>query len=140
MPPALLAAQLEAESGFDVSARSAAGAEGIAQFTPSTWSGAWNPQREHSPFEPAAAISAQARLMHGLLERAGGDVGLGARGLQRRSRPSRARTWPRETRSYVARILRRFGGPATLEAAVTPALVRAGAAPAGERMAVRLLP
>ena len=26
-----------------------------------------------------------------------------------------AREWPRETRAYVARILRRFGGPATLE-------------------------
>ena len=34
----------------------------------------WNPQRERSPFEPGPAIAAQARLMHVLLERAGGDV------------------------------------------------------------------
>ena len=67
VPPALLAAQLEAESGFDATARSPAGAEGIAQFMPSTWAGAWNPQRLASPFEPAAAIAAQARLMHNLL-------------------------------------------------------------------------
>ena len=41
LPPALLAAQLEAESGFDATARSPAGAEGIAQFMPATWSGSW---------------------------------------------------------------------------------------------------
>src|SRR4029077_8331953 len=70
LPPALLAAQLEAESGFDLSARSPAGAAGIAQFMPATWAGNWNPQRERSPLEPGPAIAAQARLMHMLLERA----------------------------------------------------------------------
>ena len=91
LPPALLAAQLEAESGFDATAVSPAGAQGIAQFMPATWAGGWNPQRERSPFEPGPAIAAQARLMHVLLERAGGDVAVRARGLQRRSRVFGAR-------------------------------------------------
>ncbi|EDY44852.1 secreted transglycosylase [Streptomyces sp. SPB074] len=37
LTPALLASQLYQESGFDPRARSAAAAEGIAQFIPSTW-------------------------------------------------------------------------------------------------------
>ena len=139
LPPALLAAQLEAESGFDASARSPAGAEGIAQFMPATWAGNWNPQREHSAFEPGPAIAAQARFMHALLEQAGGDIAtaLGAYNAG----PSVPRSeWPRETRTYVARILRRFGGPATLEDTPPATLVAAGASPAGGRMEVRLLP
>ena len=116
VPPALLAAQLEAESGFDASARSEAGAEGIAQFMPATWAGEWNPQRAHSPFEPGPAIAAQARLMHDLLERAGGDIAtaLAAYNAGPAVMPA---DWPRETRAYVARILRRFGGPAELSPA-----------------------
>jgi peptidoglycan DL-endopeptidase CwlO len=139
LPPALLAAQLEAESGFDPAARSPAGAEGIAQFMPVTWAGAWNPQRAYSPLEPAAAIAAQARLMHLLLERAGGDVAaaLAAYNAGPAVLPG---AWPRETRAYVTRILRRFGGPATLGIALTPALANAGAAPASGRTEVRLLP
>ncbi len=110
LPPALLAAQLEAESGFDTTAVSPAGAQGIAQFTPATWAGSWNPQREHSPFEAGPAIAAQARLMHLLLERAGGDVAsaLAAYNAGPAVLPGR---WPRETRAYVTRVMRRFGGP-----------------------------
>lgn len=139
VPPALLAAQLEAESGFDVSARSPAGAEGIAQFMPATWAGSWNPQRERSPFDPAPAIAAQARLMHVLLERSGGDVGsaLAAYNAGPAVLPGQ---WPRETRAYVARILRRFGGPATLGAALPLHLAAAGAAAPGRGKRVRLLP
>ena len=36
-------------------------------------------------------------------------------------------SWPRETKAYVARILRRFGGPTTLGGGVPRALVAAGA-------------
>jgi cell wall-associated NlpC family hydrolase len=55
--PALLAAQLHQESGFDPTARSAVGAMGIAQFMPGTWAthgrgDVWN---------PADAIPAAAR-------------------------------------------------------------------------------
>ncbi|WP_244957339.1 NlpC/P60 family protein [Candidatus Frankia nodulisporulans] len=37
LTPGILAAQLEAESGFDPTARSPVGAQGIAQFMPATW-------------------------------------------------------------------------------------------------------
>ena len=139
LPPALLAAQLEAESGFDAAARSAAGAEGIAQFMPATWAGTWNPQRERSPFESGPAIAAQARLMHDLLERADGDIATALAAYNAGPAVARA-DWPGETRAYIARILRRFGGPATLGAALPPDLAAAGAAAPGDRTEVRLLP
>ncbi len=139
LPPALLAAQLEAESGFDAAARSPAGAEGVAQFMPGTWSGSWNPQRERSPFEPGPAIAAQARFMHLLLERAGGDVA-SALAAYNAGPAVLAAEWPRETRAYVARVLRRFGGPAALDGAVPSELAAAGAEPAAGRTEVRLLP
>jgi peptidoglycan DL-endopeptidase CwlO len=139
VPPALLAAQLEAESGFDAMARSPAGALGVAQFMPATWSGAWNPQRDRSPFEPGPAIAAQARLMHELLERSAGDVA-SALAAYNAGPGVLSRAWPRETRAYVARIMRRFGGPTSLGAAVPPEIAAAGAAPAAGRTEVRLLP
>jgi cell wall-associated NlpC family hydrolase len=139
VPPALLAAQLEAESGFDAAARSPAGAQGLAQFMPATWSGAWNPQRLASPFEPPAAIAAQARLMHLLLEQAGGDVA-SALAAYNAGPAVPPRQWPRETRAYVARVMRRFAGPMSLGAGVPPEVAVAGAAPASGRMEVRLLP
>jgi Transglycosylase SLT domain/D-alanyl-D-alanine carboxypeptidase len=61
----LLAAQLAAESNFDPDAVSPAGAQGIAQFMPAT-AVAYGLE---DPFDPAAAIDAQARLMSDLLER-----------------------------------------------------------------------
>ena len=64
---ALLAAQLQQESGFDPRSRSSAGAQGIAQFMPGT-------ARLYGladPFDPEAAIDAQAHLMHDLLRRFG---------------------------------------------------------------------
>ncbi len=64
---ALLAAQLMAESGFDPYAVSPAGAQGIAQFMPGT-AAAYGLR---DPFDPEAAIDAQARLMSGLLRRFG---------------------------------------------------------------------
>ena len=139
LPPALLAAQLEAESGFDASARSSSGAQGIAQFMPSTWSGSWNPQRLLSPFEVAPAIAAQARLMHLLLESSEGDIATALAAYNAGPAVARA-DWPRETRAYVARILRRFGGPATLATVLAPELAAAGAAPPTGGMEVRLLP
>jgi cell wall-associated NlpC family hydrolase len=139
LPPALLAAQLEAESGFDASARSPSGAQGIAQFMPATWTGAWNPQRLASPFDPAAAIAAQARLMHLLLEQTAGDLAaaLAAYNAGPSVLPGQ---WPRETRTYVARIMRRFGGPMSLGAAVPAEVAAAGATPASAHVEVRLLP
>jgi soluble lytic murein transglycosylase-like protein len=139
LPPALLAAQLEAESGFDRAAVSPAGAQGIAQFMPATWAGAWNPQRGRSPFDPAAAIAAQARLMHDLLERTAGDVAM-ALATYNAGPAALAREWPRETRAYVARVMRRFGGPVAFSGEMPLSLADAGAAEPARYPEVRLLP
>lgn len=61
--PALLAAQLEAESGWNPRAVSRAGAQGLAQFMPATWR-RWGRDGDGdgppSPFDPADAILSQA--------------------------------------------------------------------------------
>lgn len=101
--PELLAAQLQAESGFNPNAVSPAGAQGIAQFMPATARAVGL----RDPFNPEQAIDAQARLMAGLLRQFGTiplalaayNAGPGA--VQRYGGvPPYA-----ETRAYVARIL-----------------------------------
>jgi soluble lytic murein transglycosylase-like protein len=62
---ALLAAQLHQESGFNPAAVSGAGAQGIAQFMPATA----HAYGLRNPFDPDAAIAAQAHLMRDLLRR-----------------------------------------------------------------------
>lgn len=73
LPAAVLAAQLEAESGFDPNAVSSVGALGIAQFMPGTWA-TWgrdaNGDGIASPFDPLDAIAAQGALMCHLLSTA----------------------------------------------------------------------
>ena len=64
---ALLAAQLHQESGFDPAAVSGAGARGIAQFMSATA----HAYGLRNPFDPGAAIDAQAHLMRDLLRRFG---------------------------------------------------------------------
>ena len=66
----LLAAQLEAESGWNPNAVSPAGAQGLAQFIPDTWlsqgvDGDGDGVRD--PFNPADAIASQASFMCKLL-------------------------------------------------------------------------
>lgn len=68
----LLAVQLQAESNFDPNAVSSAGAQGIAQFMPGTAAG----YGLRDPFDPAAAIMAQAHLMSDLLKRFDNSVEL----------------------------------------------------------------
>lgn len=58
-PPAVIAAQIQQESGWNARAVSSAGAEGISQFLPSTWPHWSGP--DESPFDPTAAIRAQGR-------------------------------------------------------------------------------
>jgi soluble lytic murein transglycosylase-like protein len=105
---ALLAAQIEAESSFDPNARSPAGAQGIAQFMPAT-AAAYGLS---NPFDPVAAIDAQAHLMRDLLGQFGSvplalaayNAGPGA--VQRYGAiPPYA-----ETQAYVARTLALLGG------------------------------
>jgi hypothetical protein len=104
----LLAAQLYAESGFNPFAVSPVGARGIAQFMPAT-------ARAYglgNPFDAAAAIDAQARLMRDLLRRfASVPLALAAYNAGP-GRVAACMCVPAiaETRGYVARILGLMGG------------------------------
>ena len=107
----MLAAQLRAESGFSPTAVSRVGAQGIAQFMPATWAGSWNPWRASSPFDPAAAIPAQARYLRRLLDAVGGDLprALAAYNAGLAGSAGGPSAWPAETRAYVAAVLRGAG-------------------------------
>jgi hypothetical protein len=108
---ALLAAQLMAESGFDPLASSPAGAEGIAQFMPST-AAAYGLA---NPFDPAEAIDAQAHLMSDLIRQFGDpqlalaayNAGPGAVEACDCASPYA------ETQAYVSRIMALLGGSGT---------------------------
>ncbi len=108
VPPALMAGQLMAESGFDPTAGSSAGAQGIAQFMPSTAAayGLTN------PYDPVAAIDAEAHLMSDLL-RQFGSAELALAAYNAGPAPVEAchciPPYP-ETQAYVTRILALIGG------------------------------
>jgi soluble lytic murein transglycosylase-like protein len=72
LPASIVAAQINDESGFDANAVSPAGAQGIAQFIPSTW--ASNAPKGSSPFDPTAANAAYIKLMGTLLTQEGGNI------------------------------------------------------------------
>lgn len=108
VPPALMAGQLMAESGFDPNVGSPAGAQGIAQFMPSTAAtyGLTN------PYDPVAAIDAEAHLMSDLLRQFGSpELALAA--YNAGPAPVEAchciPPYP-ETQAYVTRILALIGG------------------------------
>jgi hypothetical protein len=111
---ALLAGQLMAESGFDPNAGSPAGAQGIAQFMPGTAAsyGLTN------PFDPVAAIDAEAHLMSDLIAQFGSpELALAA--YNAGPAPVEAchciPPYP-ETQAYVTRILALLGGAGALVA------------------------
>jgi hypothetical protein len=108
----LLAAQLYAESNFNPFARSPAGAEGIAQFMPGTAAAVGL----LDPFDPGAAINAQARLMRDLLGRFGSvPLALAAYNAGPEAVAGCGCIPPfSETRAYVARILGLLGGAGDL--------------------------
>jgi hypothetical protein len=105
---ALLAAQLMAESNFNPYAGSPAGAQGIAQFMPST-AAAYGLR---DPYDPVEAIDAQAHLMSDLLRQfsdpslalAAYNAGPGA------VEPCNCIPDYPETQAYVSRILALLGG------------------------------
>ncbi|MEU8133623.1 NlpC/P60 family protein [Streptodolium elevatio] len=61
--PALIAAQIDAESSWNPNAVSPVGAQGLSQFMPGTWATFGRDENGNgvSPFDPADAIMAQAR-------------------------------------------------------------------------------
>jgi hypothetical protein len=111
---ALLAGQLMAESGFDPNAGSPAGAQGIAQFMPST-AAAYGLR---DPYDPVEAIDTQAHLMSDLL-RQFGDPSLALAAYNAGPAPVEAcdciPDYP-ETQAYVSRILALLDGVGALAA------------------------
>lgn len=104
VPAELLAAQIEAESGWDPEAVSPDGAVGLAQFMPETWEEIAGPDED--PRDPEAAIPAQAIYMAELYDRFGSwDQALaaynwGMGNLERQGMEA----MPDETKNYLARI------------------------------------
>jgi hypothetical protein len=111
---ALLAAQLMAESNFNPYAVSPAGAQGIAQFIPST-AAAYGLD---DPFDPVEAIDAEAHLMSDLLRRFGSaQLALAAYNAGPASVEA-CNCVPSipETTAYVSRILALLSGAGALVA------------------------
>jgi soluble lytic murein transglycosylase-like protein len=112
---AVLSAQLYAESNFNPFATSPAGAQGIAQFMPGTAAG----YGLSNPFDPEAAIDAQAHLMHDLLAQFG-SVPLALAAYNAGPAPVAAcgciPPYP-ETQAYVAKILGLLSGAGDLTGA-----------------------
>jgi soluble lytic murein transglycosylase-like protein len=109
---ALLAAQLMAESNFNPFAGSPAGAQGIAQFIPST-AAAYGLR---DPFDPVEAIDAQAHLMSDLIHQFGSSQ-LALAAYNAGPAPVEAcHCVPAipETAAYVSRILALLGGVGAL--------------------------
>ncbi|HET9163902.1 MAG TPA: transglycosylase SLT domain-containing protein [Solirubrobacterales bacterium] len=111
---ALLAAQLMAESNFNPFAVSSAGAEGIAQFIPSTAAS----YGLENPFDPVEAMEAQAHLMSDLIRQLGSPQ-LALAAYNAGPAPVEAchcvPSIP-ETTAYVSRILALLGGAGAIAA------------------------
>jgi hypothetical protein len=111
---ALLAAQLMAESNFNPYASSAAGAQGIAQFIPSTAAS----YGLRDPFDPVEAMDAEAHLMSDLINQFGSPQ-LALAAYNAGPAPVEACSCVPaipETTAYVSRILALLGGAGALVA------------------------
>jgi hypothetical protein len=109
LPPVVLAALLQAESGFDRWAVSPVGAQGIAQFMPGTARGVGL----RDPFDPTQAIPAAGALLGGHLREFGSiPLALAAynAGPGAVRRYGGVPPYP-ETRAYVAKIMALAGDP-----------------------------
>jgi hypothetical protein len=111
---ALLAAQLMAESNFNPFAESGGGAQGIAQFIPST-AAAYGLR---DPFDPVEAMEAQAHLMSDLIRRLGSpELALAAYNAGPAPVEACHCVPPiPETTAYVSRIMALLGGAGALAA------------------------
>lgn len=135
VPADLLAALTQAESNFDPHAVSPAGAQGIDQFMPGTWSGSWNPFRSQSPFNPQAAIPAAALYLSRLLRQNHGSVplALAAYNAGQGAVNAAGGQIPRipETQNYVKTILSRRSRFPGLAAGQVPGGAPTATPPAG---------
>ena len=75
MPPARIAAQIMATSGFDPRKLGPTGEQGIAQFRPQTWLAYAPSAASRTPWDPAAAIPALGKAMCALVRQASGAYG-----------------------------------------------------------------
>jgi len=105
---ALLAAVVEAESGFDARVVSPAGAKGLMQMMPETLAD----YGVKDPFDPAANLDAGARYFSSLLEQFSGNVELALAAYN--AGPAVVERYGavppyRETRAFVRRVLARYG-------------------------------
>jgi hypothetical protein len=105
IPANVLAAQLDAESGFNPQAQSDAGAEGIAQFEPSTAAGLGV-----NPWSPSSAIDGMAHLDSEYVKQFGSiDLALAAYNAGPGSIVNGQIPSIPETQNYVTKILTSAG-------------------------------
>jgi len=122
--PALLRAVIKAESDFDPSALSRAGAAGLMQLMPRT---AFRLD-VRDPYDPEENIRGGAQYLRYLLDRFNGNVPLALAAYNAgEHRVERSRTLPpiNETRRYVSKVLRFYHAFLSVE---SEALLRSGGA------------
>lgn len=119
VPWMILKAQVKAQSGFDPTKISAAGAQGLAQLMPTVWE-KWSKKlkmENTSPFDPRSALECQAAYMGWLIDQTGsGEKALAAYklGLGKLSQciEEHGKEWrehlPDETAAYITRVIAYF--------------------------------
>jgi len=124
LPPALISAVIDVESGGKTEAVSPKGAQGVMQLTPGTWrevrgwfAGSGIPLG-HDPFEPKDNILAGTAYLKAQIERYGLSNGIAAYNAG----PKRIDAWlhsgtplPAETTAYVAKVGARMNGGGVLK-------------------------
>ncbi len=131
VPPRLLKAQMEQESGFKPDAVSPVGAGGLIQLMPGTFEGLRkaHPELGSNRFDPETNIHAAALYMKEMLDGTGGNVqlALAAYNAGPNNDSVKAGKVPQngETEVYVANIMKRYGGSEQVSGESNPYYQRA---------------